>query len=109
VDGVKPPVPMDWQTMYDAQHPAKKPKTDKKLIKWAKDVKARDGYKCVSCGSLDNLHSHHIQHKAKAPNLKYVIENGITLCSDCHADAHSGVLAKGIRGFKLAAVQRKVS
>ncbi len=78
-------------------------KRDSRLDKWAKKVKCRDDNKCVTCGSNERLHSHHIKGKAKFPELKYQEDNGITLCADCHADIHGGNLANGIRNFRLVA------
>ena len=79
--------------------------TDKLLVKWAKEVKLRDGYKCTNCNSTDRLHSHHIEPKSKRPDLKYKVENGIALCADCHANLHGGNISKGLRGFSPRGLQ----
>lgn len=52
---------------------------------WALRVKQRDGFKCVLCGSEENLTSHHwycCDHHAHA--ARYCIHNGVTLCYACH-------------------------
>lgn len=56
---------------------------------WSRRVKERDGYKCRECG-CDNgtLHSHHIKRWMDYPELRYDVDNGITLCEPCHQKAH---------------------
>lgn len=61
-----------------------------KLKKWAKEVKRRDNYECVQCGKSNELHAHHIKRKSEYPEKALDIDNGKTLCIDCHIEAHSG-------------------
>ena len=58
---------------------------DPRYIAWRKAVKAKDGWKCLKCGSKRSLQSHHIRKWAEYPTLRYAVSNGITLCWDCHA------------------------
>lgn len=58
-----------------------------KLSKWSRLVRNRDG-KCMYCGSVKNLHAHHIKYKTDYPKLTFDVDNGITLCSDCHYNIH---------------------
>jgi 5-methylcytosine-specific restriction endonuclease McrA len=51
-------------------------------------VLERDGNKCTKCGSLDNLHCHHILPVAVEPLLSADIDNCTTLCEQCHNKAH---------------------
>lgn len=55
---------------------------------WAAMVKARDG-KCTSCGSMYDLHAHHILSYKKHPELRLDVNNGVTLCALCHRDIHA--------------------
>lgn len=55
---------------------------------WRDAVKARDGYRCVECGETKRLHAHHIKPWKKAPELRYELSNGKTLCVSCHQAAH---------------------
>lgn len=56
---------------------------------WSRLVKERDGYKCRECGCADGvLHSHHIKRWMDYPELRYDVDNGITLCEPCHQKAH---------------------
>lgn len=55
---------------------------------WAALVKHKDNYKCVNCSSEENLEAHHIKPFKKYPELRYDINNGITLCNKCHIEHH---------------------
>jgi hypothetical protein len=57
------------------------------LIEWSAAIKARD-CKCVTCGAETALVAHHIKPKSQYPELKYDLDNGVTLCVDCHKDHH---------------------
>jgi hypothetical protein len=60
---------------------------------WSRAVKARDGHRCqrAGCGATENLHAHHIIPVAMNPDLVDDLDNGVTLCADCHAEAHTVV------------------
>jgi len=47
----------------------------------------RDNHTCVMCGNTEELDAHHITDRNEMPNGGYVIENGISLCPDCHSKA----------------------
>ena len=67
---------------------------------WAKDIKTRDNWQCRECGDNKKLHAHHLYPRAVFPEIRYNINNGITLCSKCHKKIHSDVkltLWKNIR------------
>lgn len=49
----------------------------------------RDKYTCQKCGSKDNLHAHHIRPKSKGGTD--TVNNGISLCKDCHNALHDGL------------------
>ncbi|NNU89778.1 HNH endonuclease [Anoxybacillus sp. CHMUD] len=66
-------------------------RNDPLVIKWAKEVKKRDGYKCVKCGSTKKLHAHHISQWSDDPVNRINIDNGVTLCSECHAKEHEDI------------------
>ena len=52
---------------------------------WKREVKQRDGYACRACGETIPLHAHHIKPRSKYPELALELDNGITLCGNCHA------------------------
>lgn len=58
------------------------------LLSWSKTVKKHDNNKCTWCNSTKNLKSHHIWHKAYCPESALDVDNGITLCHDCHVEQH---------------------
>jgi len=59
------------------------------LKSWKKEVKARDNYTCQHCGSKKELHAHHIMEWAKDESKRFDVDNGTTLCIDCHGKVHN--------------------
>lgn len=61
---------------------------------WGKHVKKRDGYVCqkcgVSAGEVDKkeIHAHHVKNFIDALDEALDIDNGITLCEECHKSFH---------------------
>lgn len=62
--------------------------SDEKYVEWAKQVKSRDCYRCQICGSSDRLHSHHKNSWNYFIEERYSIDNGVTLCNNCHLRFH---------------------
>jgi len=52
--------------------------------RWRRLVLQRDGHKCVRCGVTENLHVDHIKPFISHPELRLDINNGRTLCANCH-------------------------
>lgn len=50
-------------------------------------VLARDGHKCIICGSADNLHIHHNTYKHHFYEHRH-LEDLMTLCAHCHEIHH---------------------
>lgn len=69
--------------------------------KWAKEIKELQDYTCVICGSNKRLEAHHIESRKKRPDLADDIENGVTLCHDCHYLAHFCSSSPGSRGDNI--------
>jgi 5-methylcytosine-specific restriction endonuclease McrA len=57
---------------------------DPEYKKWRKKVYARDKYTCQMCHSKKKLQAHHIKRWAQYPALRFIVDNGITLCGPCH-------------------------
>ena len=80
---------------------------DNKLIEWSKKVKERDNYTCQNCGNKKGVCAHHIipvnlprdVHSPHSPfpasyynpALALDVNNGITLCRECHTHLHRGL------------------
>lgn len=57
----------------------------KEMCDWRKMVYERDKYICQMCFKKGiYLNAHHIKKFADYPNIRFDINNGITLCKDCH-------------------------
>lgn len=48
----------------------------------------RDGYKCVKCGSTENLHCHHVEGIRWEPIESADIDKCMTTCKNCHIEIH---------------------
>ena len=74
--------------------------------KWMKAVRQRDG-KCLVCGSVENLESHHIvpladlvqahgitdREHARSCDALWDLGNGMTVCRPCHYNIHGRTYA----------------
>jgi 5-methylcytosine-specific restriction endonuclease McrA len=55
-------------------------------INWRKAVWERDNYTCQVCGRRGNkLNAHHLYSYADYPDKRLDLENGVTLCFECHS------------------------
>jgi hypothetical protein len=58
---------------------------------WRIAVFTRDSFTCVWCGRKDKtIQADHIQGFSQHPELRYAIDNGRTLCKNCHKKRHWG-------------------
>lgn len=53
--------------------------------RWRREVKHRDKNTCRICAVQRNLHVHHIKPLEKYTEFATDLDNGITLCGNCHA------------------------
>lgn len=64
------------------------------ITKWtvaqAKEVRTRDGGRCLECGTTRWLQSHHVLPVHAAPERARDVSNLATLCQPCHLTLHSG-------------------
>ena len=56
---------------------------------WRKEVFQRDYYTCLICGEKGGeLNAHHIKSFKDFPELRFEVDNGVTLCLECHYLKH---------------------
>lgn len=68
---------------------AQRDRCTKEYADWRIGVFERDNYACQKCGKLGGtLNAHHIKKYSEFPELRYVLDNGITLCESCHRNIH---------------------
>lgn len=53
---------------------------------WRMSVYKRDGFRCrmPGCKSKNRVQAHHIRKWSSASSLRFDVDNGITLCWNCH-------------------------
>jgi HNH endonuclease len=66
---------------------------DPAYVRWRNAVLARDEYRCQNCGRQCRKHekglaAHHIRGYASEPELRFELNNGLTLCRRCHMALH---------------------
>ena len=55
---------------------------------WRGQIFRRDNYTCQCCSQKGRLNAHHLESFHAKPELREDLENGITLCVNCHKDFH---------------------
>lgn len=78
-------------TIKDVNFNFDRDRTTAEYIEWRKNVFIRDDFTCRICGtSKVALNAHHILRWATHKHERFSINNGITVCVDCHKLIHSG-------------------
>jgi 5-methylcytosine-specific restriction endonuclease McrA len=71
-------------------------RNSKEYREWRTAVYERDKYTCQNCGRVGGkINAHHIKPFSRFPELRLDVNNGVTLCKECHKLAHE-------RGFRNA-------
>jgi hypothetical protein len=60
-------------------------------IQWKEQILQRDNYTCQKCGSKKHLHVHHINNFNNFKEQRTDINNGITLCFECHLSKNNSI------------------
>lgn len=63
----------------------------KDTLKWRAGVINRDNNTCQKCSSQSNICAHHILTWQSSKEQRFNINNGLTLCEDCHNNYHASV------------------
>ena len=61
----------------------------KRYRKLHRQILQRDGWRCQTCGSMQQLEVHHLTFRSHSGGD--VEQNLITLCAPCHAQVHLGL------------------
>ncbi len=57
---------------------------------WRKAVFERDRWTCIFCGYKGSkIEADHIKRFSEYPELRFAIDNGRTLCKECHKNTHN--------------------
>ena len=81
--------PNHWNWKGGITPANQKARNSKFAHEWRKAVFERDNYTCQMCGKHGGkLNAHHIKHWAKFPGERFVLDNGITFCEECHKKIH---------------------
>jgi 5-methylcytosine-specific restriction endonuclease McrA len=55
---------------------------------WRMNVFVRDEYTCQRCGKKGKIQAHHLLSYKDFPDLRFRVDNGMTLCKPCHYYFH---------------------
>lgn len=59
---------------------------------WRNLVFKRDNYTCQDCKQIGGtLHAHHVKSYKYYPELRIDVDNGLTLCFECHKKIHNWI------------------
>ena len=76
-------------THFQSYLPDKRDRNVPEYRAWRRTVYGRDRFTCRVCGKPGpGLHAHHIKAWRDHVEVRYDIDNGITLCERCHREAH---------------------
>ena len=84
----------NWRGGIQSTH--LKIRASEEFKRWRNEVFKRDNWTCRNCGKRSNkneylrIEAHHIKPFAIFPELRFVIDNGKTLCKKCHSKEPKG-------------------
>lgn len=62
-----------------------------KMMEWRAAVFKRDDFTCQECSTRGgDMNAHHIKPFCAYPELRFAIDNGLTVCEPCHREIHRG-------------------
>jgi len=83
--------PREWMRgeNHPRWNPSKKIRERRELEEWRLSIFERDDYTCQNCNIRGTiLAAHHLEAYNRSRHLRTDIDNGITLCQNCHVDFH---------------------
>lgn len=94
-------VPKDYPVWNTGRRDAEG-RTSYKHLDWAKAVKTKDRFICQHCGlnEKDILQAHHIKGWEEFLEFRFVVENGLTLCCNCHGRLTAMLRKTEGKGYK---------
>ena len=57
-------------------------------VEWRNEVFKRDNWTCQCCGKNGDINAHHLNGYNWDKEHRVDIDNGVTLCEDCHREFH---------------------
>lgn len=82
----------NWNPLLTEEMRKKGRRIDKEKISiWRKNIFHRDSYRCVIChkNKSGKLNAHHLNGWNSHPNERFDLDNGVTLCINCHKVFHN--------------------
>jgi len=80
---------IDKDTIHKSQELTGRDRNSYEYKTWRTSVFERDAFTCQRCGKRGVvLNAHHILHWRTHPDKRFDIDNGITLCEECHKKEH---------------------
>lgn len=78
-----------WNKGIGKDHPNRRARKSKEALDWRTAVFKKNDYTCQHCNKKGGeLNAHHILYFAVMPEARYLTENGLTLCKECHLELH---------------------
>lgn len=91
---------LHWNWKNGATNERQRIESSKEYKNWRKSIFERDDYTCVFCGIHGgNLNADHIKPFSLFPKLRLELDNGRTLCLDCHRTTETYGNRKKVYGF----------
>ena len=82
-------------------------RTGLKYESWQNAVLRRDHATCQKCGARGvELHAHHIKSWKDFPDLRFDVDNGMTVCAPCHWLIHSARNEKAVNSVNTPPATR---
>jgi hypothetical protein len=76
-------------THWNWKHGKRRDRNNAASIAWRNSVYKRDDYTCLNCGVRGgDVQAHHVTPFSESPELRYEVDNGVTLCIRCHQAVH---------------------